>query len=221
MAQNLATASYTLASFKANVRNQSGTMSQQESGIIETQMNDIVHNAILLVRSLMGRMVDGFYITNTTLGSITITSGYGTITIATYSIADVNGISLYDATLKEIPVLPVSKFNAIRTLYSLTTTQAIASVFSTSGTPNILSIAIATGAVGPLTTVQINYPRNPVKVSADADTIDIPDYLVPIAQDIATVSIFRKLSKAAPSDLEGRVVSFINSQLGQLNLGKI
>jgi hypothetical protein len=219
--QYLATSNYTLASFKAVVRTQSNSLSQQETGLIDLQLNDIIHNAVLLVRSMMGRVLDPWYTVEATLGSTTITAGFGTITIATLSIADVNKITLYDPTLLEIPVVPYVQFNALRALYTsaqIGTTDAIACVEAETGTPNVLSIAFYTGASSPLTTVTIQYPRNPVKVTIDIDTIDLPDHLIPIAQDMATVSIYRKLSKTAPTDVESRVTNFITSQVAQLGL---
>lgn len=219
--QNLATSNYTLASFKAVVRTQSNSLSQQESGIIDLQLNDIIHNAVLLVRTMLGRAIDSFYMTQVTLGTISLTSGLGAVTIATYSIADPTRVSIFDPTLKEIPVLSATQFNALRALYTTTqvgATAGFATIEAAAGTPNVLKVEIYTGASGTITTALLYYPRNPEKVTTDANTIDLPDHLIPIAQDMATVSIYRRLSKQAPLDVENRVTSFINSQVSQLGL---
>jgi hypothetical protein len=218
MAQNLSTSNYTLAAFKAFVRAQTGAMSQQESGLLELQLNDIVHNAIVFVRSILGRAIDGFYNTEQVLGSITFSSGWGSITIATYSIADINKIRIFDPTLKEIPVLSYTKFNALRSVYSssdISSTHAIATVAASSGTPNVLKIEFFS-ASGTITTATLYYPRNPVKVTTDTDTLDLPDHLIPIAQDVATVSVFKKLKKEPPADANQNVMSFVQGQIQQL-----
>jgi hypothetical protein len=224
MSQNLATANYTLSSFKANVRSASGTLSQQESGIIDLQLIDLIHNSVLMVRAMMGKMINNFYVTRQAL-SMTISSGAGSVDISTYSIADINGISLFDSSattlLKEIPIVSNAQFNAIKTLYpvaSMSLTSAVATIKS-SGTPYANKIYLhGNSALADTETLHMFYPRNPVKVTADADTIDLPDFLIPIAQDMTTISVFRRLSKAAPMDIENRVTSFINSQVNQLGL---
>jgi hypothetical protein len=221
MAQNLSTSTYTLALFKAGVRAQSDSLSQQESQLIDLELVDIIHNSAMMVRTLLGRVLDPFYMSEQTLGTITFTAGFATITIATYSIADINGLTLYDPTLKEVPILPYMQFNALRSLYTATqigTTDAIATVEVEAGTPNVLSLAFWSGVSSPITTMTIQYPRNPVKVSTDADTIDLPDYLIPIAQDMATMSVFRQVSRVPPVDVESRVTSFVSSQIAALGL---
>jgi len=225
MAQNLGTSTYTLASFKANVKNLSNALSTQETGIIDNQINDIIHNSVLFMRSLLGRSLDGFYNTTATLGTLSMTAGYGSVTIASYSIADINRMSLYDPTLKEIPIVSNTQFNSFRTIYTggsggtIGATGAVATIFNSAGTPNVLKLGLFTGsASSSITTVELTYPRNPVKVTTDADSLDLPDHLVPITQDVAVVSIFRKLSKNPPADVESRVTSFVASQLNQLGL---
>jgi len=219
MSQNLATSAYTLASFKAVVRTQSNSISQQESQLIDLQLNDIIHNSIMLVRTMLGRALDAFYNTEQLLGSITLTSGYGTITIATYSIAEIIKCRLFDPTLKEIPIVSNLKFNALRSLYTNTMIGAVdgfATIAAQAATPNVLKVELFTGATGTVTTLNLYYPRNPVKVTVDTDTVDLPDHLVPIAQDMATFSVYRKLSKTPPADADARVTSFIQGQMSQL-----
>jgi hypothetical protein len=304
MSQNLGTSGYTLASFKAGVRSQSGAMSEQESGLINVQINDLVHSAVLFVRAMMGRLLDPFYATNQTIsilngykinamtttptvggtlyrandvlilnmgsgdatimvntvdgGTGAVTSiyatpvnagtagysvatgigtiggestctvaiasvsgiaGYGFCSLASYSIADPTKISLFHATLKEIPIVSIEQFNAIKTLYStsdISTTTGIATIMAKS---NGLNLALyANSATSFPLSVSMYYPRNPVKVTTDADTLDLPDYLIPITQDVAVMSVFRRLGKAAPTDVNARVTGFINSQVAQLGI---
>jgi hypothetical protein len=316
MKQNLGTAGYTLASFKANVRSAAGALSQQESGIIDLQLTDLIHSSILMLRSMMGRMVDSFYMTKTLIsiydnkkvatlnatptaaglgyvsgdvltittgtGDATVavatanestgavealattptfagtggyatgvgqatsggtgsgctvnvaavtsaTAGYGTLLLSSYSIANPNGISLFDPTsstgLKEIPIVPITQFNALRSLYTTSdmgSTSAFASivVLPTNGSsPYYITLLFYTNASYSFpTTVGMYYPRNPIKVTTDIDSVDLPDFLVPIAQDMTVISIFRRLSKSAPTDIENRVTGFINSQINQLGI---
>lgn len=225
MVQNLATSVYTLGSFKANVRRASSTLSQQESGLIELQLNDIIHGSVMLVRALMGKLIDKFYITRQSL-SMTIASGAGNVDISSYSIADMTKISLFDSSattlMKEIPVLSNADFNALRTLYSTTDMlagTAIATIKSTGTGPFVNKLYIHTKSdTADTETLHMFYPRNPIKVVTDIDSIDLPDFLIPIAQDIATVNIFRKTSKTPPAEIESRVTGFINSQVAMLGL---
>lgn len=222
MATNLSQT--TLATFMANIRSQSGSLSVQETQIIDSQLVDIAHNAITFVRNIVGKFIDGFYETTVTLGSITITSNIGTLdltaaaTAAIGTISDINGVTLFDTTLHEIPILSKSRFNAFRSLYTgaqIGTTGAIGMISQVTAKT---SLTLYTGATGPLTTVQMTYARNPIKVTVATDTIDITDNLVPLAQDVATMYVFRKLAKQPPADFDQRVTGSLNSYLGQLGL---
>ena len=216
--QYLATSGYTLASVKANVRQQSGTLSVQDSQIIDPQMNDIIHNSVLLVRSIMGRSIDEFYLMNSPLHAITMTNGFGSSSISSISIANLRGITIRDSSLGVIPVLSHRDFNHISSLYTPTemgTKGAIATVETLESSPVVLSIEFYSGA-NTISNPRLYYSRNPYKITTDTDTIDIPDYLVPIVQDSATVSVFRLLVKTPPVEIENRVKEFIGSQLKQV-----
>jgi hypothetical protein len=222
MATNLSQT--TLSTFLANMRSQSGALSVQESQVIDPQLIDIAHNAITFVRNVVGKFVDGFYETTVTLASITVTSNVGTAdltaaaTAAIGTISDINGITLFDPTLHEIAILSKARFNGLRSIYTgaqIGTTGAVGMISQVSAKT---TLTLYTGATGPLTTIQMTYARNPIKVTATTDTIDIIDSLVPLAQDVGTMYIFRKLAKQPPADFEQRVTGSLNSYLGQLGL---
>lgn len=224
MSQNLATSNYTLSQMMANVRMASGVLSQQDSGIIDLQLIDLIHNSVLMIRAMMGRLVDGFYVTRQAL-TMTISSGTGTADISTYSIADINGISLFDSSsttlMKEIPIVSSAEFNAHRTLYAQATMPATAAVatIKSSGSPFANKIYLyGNSSLADTETLHMFYPRNPVKVTTLADTIDLPDLLVPIAQDMTTMTVLRMLKKEIPAELDNRTTTFVNSQIAQLGL---
>jgi hypothetical protein len=174
---------------------------------------------------MMGRMIDSFYKTRQSL-SMTIASGEGNVDISSYSIADMTRISLFDSSattlMKEIPILSIAQYNAIKTLYSTTTmlaATAVATIKSSGASPFVNKLYLYTKSTTADTeTLHMFYPRNPVKVTTDIDSVDLPDHLIPIAQDIATVNVFRRLSRNAPIEIESRVTGFINSQIAQLGL---
>jgi hypothetical protein len=80
--------------------------------------------------------------------------------------------------------------------------------------PYILNVAFYTGAASPLTTVEMYYPRNPIKVTTEIDSLDIPDGLIPIAEDMTALTIMKKIDSKLSGGLEERVTTFIKFYTG-------
>lgn len=205
-----------LGTIKANIRSQTGTLSPQESGLFELQINDIVHNAALFVRNLLGRFVDAFYST-----SATATEASNLIVISTLELDDVNRLTLYDATHGVIPFVSNHLFYQMQTLYTSTqlADTILATVSNILATDNKLQIKTYRGtnktSPGTLTLV---YPRTPNKATADATKVDIPDTYVPLVQDCATLYVLRKFNKPIDGALEARVTTALASYGAQLGL---
>ena len=221
MATNLSATA--LSVFMQNMRSQAGAISVQESQLIDPQLIDIAHNAVTFVRNVVGKFVDDLYKTKVTL-SVTISSNLGTCDLTSYctaavgTIADPSRMSLFDPVLKEVAIMTSERFNGFRTVYSsgvLTITGAIATVVQVSAKTSLM---IYTGAANGSLSPDLFYYRNPIKVIAAADTIDLPDHLVPMAQDVGTMYIFRKLAKAPPADFENRVVGSLQAYASQYGL---
>jgi hypothetical protein len=225
LSQNLATTVYTLKFVKANIKSKLGNLSNQKLDIFEKQINNLLHGEILKLRALMGKSLDAFYMTKTTLGTITLTSGFGSTSITAQSIADVNRITLYDPTLKQIPIYDTETFNSIRSTKTTTemgTTEAIATVLSISAVANtapyVLSMGFYTGASSSLTTVEMYYPRNPIQVTTDIDTLDVPDNYIPIVENMTAITMFTRLKKTPPTELTNELAAFMNTQLSSYGL---
>lgn len=205
----------TLASMKERVRAQSNTVSPQGSGIIEPEMTNLIHHAIVMLRTLLGAIVDPVYSTNETVVEST-----NIIDVSTVDIANTNKISLYDATHGVIPLVSDREFDSLRTLYantSLSTEQLFAKI--TSSTSSGLRIQTHRGSSKATPgTLTLTYPRNPVKATTEATKLDLPERYVPIAADLATVMVYRKLKQAPPAEIDQRVTSFIRSQAAMLGL---
>lgn len=211
----------TLASIKANAVLQAGAISQQESEILDFQLNDIIHRAIVFVRSMFGRLLDSFYQT-----SATVTEVAGKIDISTLDLADVNRFALYDSVSKKIPIVSNEIFYEIQTLYSPSDlAQAIfGRVANIMDTDNKLEIETFRGSQksasvsGYSGVVTLTYPRNPKKVTTDTEYVDLPEHLVPLATDVATVAISRKLLRKPPEDVEARLTAQLNAAAAQIGL---
>ena len=178
-------------------------------------MEDICHLSIQFIRNYLGKFLDQFYST-----TVTVTEASNLINISTTDIADANRLLLYDATHGKISIISETEFYGFLTLYS--TTQLADAVFASISnildTDNRLSLKTYRGTnkttPGVLTFV---YPRNPKK-AADTDKLDLPEAYVPVAVDLATTMVFRKIEHKPPIEVEGRVTEFIKSQAVSLGL---
>jgi hypothetical protein len=200
-------ADWTLARAKAYIREQTNTLSQQESGITDTQLTDLIHQSICSIRTLLDRIVDDFYRATQTITFGAASSGLSTATAlsTTNRPYDFNKVSLYDTTYKEIPIYNKQMFDAqrtVQTVASLGTVGAFATIYSISdGTVQILAfVGNAAPAAATLT-----YIRPISKVTTESATLDIPDRWVPSVLDHCILQVFRRVSKTPPDNIEQRV----------------
>jgi hypothetical protein len=223
MANYLATDT-TLQNFRAQVLGQLGINSIKDAGITKPELDDILHSAISNFRSVAGSLVDGFYMTQDTtlVAAGTLVSNLVAVDISTLRVADISKCSLFVTSYGEIPIVSRRKFAAIRSLYSaaaLTTTGAVASIFSGSSTSTAtLTLDVYAGGTGALTGAVFVYPRNPIKQITDADKIDLPQTYVPLVRDIATTYLAKRLAKAIPGDVQTSVQNGVASLIAQLGL---
>lgn len=220
MVQNIAVTT-TLKDFKANVRMLAKALSEQESKLLNKQLVDMVHYGIVFVRTLVGKFIDDHYrVLNTGL----VVSGGAkpnyTVSITALDITDVNKVTLYSSGLGPIPVYSHDVFNSIRELYSaadMGIDRAVATIYLNSLTPAVLTLALYTNSTS-APTIEMVYIRNPIKVTAGADTVDLPEHLVPIAIDFVAANAHQLLGRQVPTALEQRLIQFINKESQQHGL---
>jgi hypothetical protein len=200
-------ASTTLLTVRTNVRMVTKTESVQESGLLEPTLTTLIHEAILLVRSLARHSLKDFYRTDKpiTLGA--------TVDLATLNISifDISSCKLtLDSDKSAIDIVNRNVYNQMLQLHSFATGQWIATITTVdSGTWSLL----VGGAASPSGAATLAYERNPAKVTTDANVLDIPDHLIPITVDFASLAVWRKLKQQPPQDVSQRVRGFIEEQL--------
>lgn len=201
--------------------------------MIETQLNDLVHESLLSVRGALDILVDDEY---KIVGSDTVvpgtfstsSSGYTTNTsdpIAAGTIYDMNPskMSLFGLTqfVGEIPIFTPKKFNALRSVLStynsdFAVTKGIATVYSTTtGTVIIAVYGYPTATTAP--TFSFTYLRQPTRETTDTNTVDLPDRWVPLMIDHCTAQIFKRLTKTVPQDIDARMRADVNNIVQLLN----
>jgi hypothetical protein len=216
-------ADWTLGRAKAYIREQTGSISQQESQILDTQLTDLVHHSILSMRTLLDRIVEDFYKATQTITFGAASAGLcaGTPLTGTSRPYDLKKISLYDTTYKEIPIYSKRTFDAMRTVLTvanLTTTGAIAGVFSTSAGSVEIDAYVGNAAPAAAT---LTYIRPILKQTDDTLTVDMPDRWMPSVLDHCILQVFRRLAKVPPDGVEKQVrenVGYI-SQLLSVDMG--
>lgn len=208
----------TLAQFKERVRAQSNTISPQESGVIEPELTNLIHAAVVQIRATLDKLVDQHYAITET-----VTEDSNLIDISTKDISDINRITLYDATHGAVPLVTSSDFDSLLTVFK-NTTLATEYLFGCvknilSGGDNKLCIKTARGTSKATPgTLTLTYPRNPVKATLEAGKIDLPEKYIPAAQDLATTMVYRKLMKTPPVDVDRRLSAFMQAQAAMLGL---
>ncbi len=198
---------YTLARAKAHIRQQTNTLSEQESQIIDTQIIDLIHQSVLSVRTLLDRIVEDFYKATQTITFGAASSGLcdGTALSGTSRPYDLKKVSLYDTTYKEIPIYSKRMFDAMRTVISTTnlgTTGAIAGIYSTS--TGTVKIDAYVGNAAPAAAT-LTYIRPVSKQTDSSYTLDIPDRWMPSVLDHCILQIYRRLQKIPPENIERQV----------------
>jgi hypothetical protein len=204
----------TLGSFKTQVRAATGAIDPQTSGLLDLTLNDLAHQAVTLVRMIGGKVLDPLYSTQSTA----VTEAAGLVTANTLDMVDGSRFTLYDSVDGDIPILDSEQFYGLKSLYSSTDLANGIFAHLRTKTDGALTFEIYRGSsetkdAGSTTTVM--YFRNPVKATAEATKIDLPEAYMPMAIDVATVMTFRLLGKVPPTDLERRVKDFISMKISE------
>lgn len=212
---------WTLGRAMGQVRAQASSLSQQESGMLDSQLKDTFHESLLSVRSVLDILVDDEYRivgSDTTVPGTfsTSSSGYTDNTgdpIAAGTVYDLNltKVSLFGLTqfAGEIPFFSKKRFDALRSTLrtyntDFATTKGIATIYSTTtGTVVIAVYGNPTATTAP--TFAFTYLRQPTKEATLTNTVDIPDRWVPLVIDHCTAQVFKKMSKTVPVDIEARM----------------
>lgn len=227
MSQNLGVT--TLGTMMANVRGQAKSLSSQETNLLDIQLADLVHDAILWVRGVYGKLIDDWYRTRYTALTFSGSTPNFTVDISSLSMSDINRLRIYDATLGEIPILSNAEFNGIRTNYTATqigATKGVATVVAAGGTMGSksanppISILLYSNAAAAPSTPELFITRTPIKVlySAPTDTLDIPEIAIPLVQNAATVYVLNKMGQQIPQNLESQITQQVSSALQQLGI---
>jgi len=188
---------YTLLAVRQMVLSQLKLESAQESLLFPTKTTDLIHEAILIVRAMAGKVLNGFYTREATLTSWTPSSGLAVMALTSYNIADVGSVELFDATtLGRIPIIPISEFNKIRNYYAYTElpqNSAVAGIeYAAISSANSLVLKIYVNSSSANTTTGIVYLGVPNKQSTDASVVDIPDEFIPSVIDVAQKLIIER-----------------------------
>ncbi len=212
---------WTLSRVKSQIRGQTSTLSAQESGMIETQLNDLVYESLLSVRGALDILVDDEYRivgSDTTVPGTfsTSSSGYASnvsdpIAIGTIYDLSPSKLSLYGLTQYsgEIPIFTKKKFDALRSVLrtyntDFAVTKGIATVYTTtSGTVVIAIYGYPTANTAP--TFSLTYLKQPTRETTDTNTIDLPDRWIPLMIDHCTAQIFKRMGKTVPQDIDARM----------------
>jgi len=207
MASDYLSKDWTLSRAKAYIRMQTGSLSQQESGIIDTQLTDLIHQSLLSMRTLLDVIVEDFYKATQTITFSSASSGLcaGTPLTGTTRPYDLKKVSLYDTTYKEIPIYSKRTFDAMRTVLTvanLGTTGAIAGIYSIS--TGTVEIDAYVGNAAPAAAT-LTYIRPITKQTDDGYTLDMPDRWMPAVLDHCVLQVFRRLSKTPPENVEKQV----------------
>ena len=190
MAQNLAVTT-TLNLMKARVRDAVGAVSEQDSLILEADLTDVIHAAVLAVCKELGDALDEFYKIPTTSISLTGTTPNFSASITTIDIGTMRKRTLYSSTLGgEIPIYDSQEFNQIKTLYSSTEmgNNAIATLAQASGTyasqptASTLTLRVYSGYASAATDLELTIIRSPRYVTTGTDTLDIPEAYMDIIE---------------------------------------
>lgn len=216
---------YTLSRFKSEVRAQTSTLSQQDSGVIELQLNDLTNHAIMNVRNVLDRLVDDQYrVQVAVVVGTSISSGFVTSdAITAGTLYDFLKVSLYSTTYKEIPIYTRRQFEAYRTLYTAgasgdLASNCIATLYRNAAGAALFDFYCGTADGSFPGTTTMTYLRRPNRETTEANTVDLPDRWVPLAIDHCVLLLFRRLSKQPPADAEARVNSTAGIIAQMLNI---
>lgn len=187
----------------ARVREAIGAVSEQASGIINADIIDVIHNAVLLTRKSLGVVLDDFYKLPVTAISLSGTMPNYSASIATMDIAQMDSRTLYSSTLGgQIPIYSADEFDQIKTLYDSSEIgdNAIATIAQASGTlaslptASAVTIRVYSGYASAATDLQLTVIRSPRYVTVGTDTLDIPDMYADLVEGKA-IEILKSRSK--------------------------
>lgn len=186
MAVNLSI-STTLSLALARVRDEVGAVSVQDSMLLEPDLIDVVHNAVLTVRKKYGQMLDALYsVVYTTITPAGTTPNYSA-DISAAEISSVESVSVYSATLGgKVPILSNLEFDHMRTLYSaaevgnlgVAAVSLEGSTYGAMAGRSKVRVRIWSNYGSAPTDVEVTMMRSPRYVTTAADTLDIPDQYV-------------------------------------------
>ena len=197
-----------LKTFRTAVRRASGSISTQESLILDPMLTDIIHSAITEVRTRLADRLNIRYQTEARSADSEIAEASNLIDISSLNIFDTATMTLRDGTHGLIALKSPAEFDGLRTLYSTTmlANALFARVVNVKADNNKLQIETYRGmnvaSPGALTLV---YLRNPSQATADATKVDLPEDVVPLAKDVAVVMVSEVLKKSPPADVAARV----------------
>lgn len=197
-----------LKTFRAMVRLKTGTVTIQESQLLDTSLDDIIHAAVVDVRTRLAQKLDEKYMTEAKSADGDIAEASNLIDVSTLGIADAGKITLYDSTNGPIPIKTPTEFDNIKTLYSATSLASamFARLVNVKATDNKLQIETYRGtSVATPGALVLTYPRVPVKAAAATTKIDLPEDMIPLAEDVAVIMVSELLKKSPPADVVARV----------------
>jgi hypothetical protein len=203
----------TLGSFKTQVRAATGAIDPQTSGLLDLTLNDLVHQAVVLVRSIGATALDEFYWTRWTSGVETSL----VIPVSTLDFSSARQIVVYDSVDGDITIIPSDRFYALQGLYSATDLADAIFAHIRTNTDGAISVELfrGTSKTDQASTLTIMFPRTPTKATLETAKIDLPEAYIPAALDVAEVMTFRLLGKVPPTDLERRVKDFISMKISE------
>lgn len=205
-------ATTTWQTLMTRIRRAAGVVSEQESGLIDVQLRDLIYRALLDVRNEAAGALDNFYIRPDAVTLSAISSGVSTgsiaatstlFNIATLDFSKVNLTMTITSVFVSVPILNHILYNQYKKSYTaaqIGTTSAIATIYLAAGTPNVLTIEAYTGASGTPATPKLWYPKNPAVWAADADTVDMPDNFLTFVDDrvVKMISAMPNVKRTAP-----------------------
>lgn len=206
----------TLGTVMANVRSQTNTLNEVDSGLYSKQLIDIIHRAVLLVWGKEKPLLRPFYATVRNADISLLPSGKFVIYLSNVEVSDFNSIMLsHDSG--EIDIVPRNVYNHIRAVYTdaelATAIFGIVDAVEMYGT-GVYGIEIITGSnPRPTTNMKLSYSRVPQLATSETTTIDIPDEYIPIVEATACRLVLEKLHGVMPTQ-DVKIVEDMNAQMG-------
>lgn len=209
---------------EAQVRSQTGTLDDDQTRVYDKQITDIVHNAILFVRAIAGKLLTTAYtstITLTGLDTLTQTEKEQRYQIHDIDCYDWNDVSLWSVSNNmKIPLESGKQWDSI---FTHKTDEQLAKMIFGKMVAEVVGsntqLVIRTYSGDELVAggnVRLTFPRNPRKVTTNTDLLDIPEIYMPIVKAQAVVDVYAQvIKKPAPLSEKTIVAQFVASQIAQ------